>query len=61
MKQYIILHNPHDDSYKMFDYEEDKNSYAPTYGTPIAQGKTKEDCLENGCSMWGIPREQVIL
>jgi len=58
--KYIVLYNPHDDSYKMFEYDEDKQSYAPNYGTPIAQGKTKEACLENGCNMWDIPIEDVV-
>ena len=59
-QKYIILWNPHDDSYKMFDYDPTKPPYAPNYGCPIAQGPTYQKCLENGCGMWDIDPEDVV-
>ena len=56
----IILWNPHDEQYKMFDYDPEKEAYAPNYGCAIATGRTYESCKENGCKCWGINPEDVV-
>ena len=59
-KKYIILFNPHDDEYKMFEYVDGRKLYAPNYGCCISNGKTREECFESAHQMFNIQKDEVI-
>lgn len=56
--KYICLCNPHDGEWKVFDYIEDLEPYAPNYGCPITSGKTPEDAIADA-EIFGVNPEDV--
>lgn len=58
-KKYVILRNPHDHEYKLFECVPGKELYAPNYGCCISNGATMEDCFISAHVMWNIRREEV--
>lgn len=57
-KNFICLCNPHDGEWKLFEFEYGRDKYAPTYGTPIATGRTPEEAIETAKG-WGIDPNDV--
>ena len=52
---HVLLRNPHDSEWKCFHRIRDVPLYAPNYGTPIASGKTIDDCISCAVAM-GVKR-----
>lgn len=59
MYKYIVLWNNHSQEYLLFDYEENKDKYAPTYGTPISNGKTIDEAINMAVDLFNINPDEV--
>ena len=57
--KYIVLYNPHDGRWKLFEYIEGKEKYAPNYGCPIVDGATPGEALAAAVNMFGIDPDEV--
>lgn len=56
---YVVLFNPHSEEWLVFKYDENKELYAPNYGTPIANGKTIEDAIDFAVSVFDINPNEI--
>ena len=59
MSSYICLCNPHDSEWKVFDFVEGREKYAPNYGTPLSNGATPEDAIQMAVDVFGINSNEV--
>lgn len=59
MYDYIVLFNPHSEEWLLFDYEEDKEEYAPNYGVAISNGKTIDETINSAVKMFNINPSKV--